>query len=221
VALSLIPEHGEAVLGYDKALRERNRLLRDGVRDAGWYAALEGQMAAFGARVTAHRLEALSRLRAAPVSEEFPVAELALQGEAPGDAAELAAALREGRGRDFAAGRSLLGPHRDDLDAVYAAKGVAARLCSTGEQKALLISLVLANAHAVAAVFGAAPVLLLDEVAAHLDGDRRAALYRALGRLGAQAWMTGTDRGLFAELGNGAQFLAVSEQAGRSAIARG
>jgi DNA replication and repair protein RecF len=221
VALSLIPEHGEAVLGYEKALRERNRLLRDGVRDAGWHAALEGQMASFGARLTANRQAALARLREGPAGGGFPAAELALESEAPGDEAGLAAALREGRGRDAAAGRSLAGPHRDDLAAVYAAKGVEARLCSTGEQKALLISLVLANAHAVAAAFGAAPVLLLDEVAAHLDADRRAALYDALGRLGAQAWMTGTERGLFAELGDAAQFLAVSEAGGQSVVATG
>jgi DNA replication and repair protein RecF len=121
----------------------------------------------------------------------------------------LAAALAEGRGRDLAAGRTLLGPHRDDLVAVYAAKGVAARMCSTGEQKALLISLVLANAWAVAEGFGAAPVLLLDEVAAHLDAGRREALYAEVAGLGAQAWMTGTGEELFAGLE--AQRLRVEE----------
>ena len=170
--MSLIPEHGEVAVGYDRALRERNRLIRDGVRDAGWFDVLEGQMAATGARLAANRAAALARLAAVPAGE-FPQAELALEGEGPRDEGGLRAALREGRGRDLAAGRTLIGPHRDDLGAVYAAKGVPARLCSTGEQKALLISLVLANARAVAAGFGAAPVLLLDEVTAHLDEGRR------------------------------------------------
>ena len=197
VTLSLFPEHGETAASYERALRERNRLLRDGSRDGVWYEALEAGMAEFGARLDAGRRAALARLAAAPVSDAFPRAELTLEGEGPRDRDGLAAALREGRGRDMAAGRGLIGPHRDDLGAVYAAKGVAARLCSTGEQKALLISLILANARAVAEDFGAPPVLLLDEVAAHLDGARRGALYAAIAGLGAQAFLTGTGVELF------------------------
>ena len=170
-------------------MRERNRLIRDGVRDAGWFEALEGQMAALGARLSANRAAALARLAAVPAVGDFPRAELALEGEGPRDEAGLVAALREGRGRDLAAGRSLVGPHRDDLAAVYAAKGMPARLASTGEQKALLVSLVLANARAVAQGFGAPPLLLLDEVAAHLDDGRRAALLRR----GARARGAGLD----------------------------
>lgn len=221
LTLSLIPAHAEAALAYERALRERNRLLRDGVRDAAWYEALEGQMAAHGARLAANRAEALERLGRAAPPAGFPAAGLTLEREGPGEAAELAAALRAGRARDMAAGRSLMGPHRDDLGAVYTAKGAPARLCSTGEQKAMLISLVLANARAVAEVFGAAPVLLLDEVAAHLDEDRRAALYDAVAALGAQAWMTGTERELFAGLGDRAQRLAVSEASGESRVGPG
>jgi DNA replication and repair protein RecF len=219
LTMSLVPEHAEAALGYEKAMRERNRLLRDQVRDAGWYAALEAQMAGFAARLAENRSAALHRLRAAlrVDTSGFPAPELVLERDWPEDLAE---ALRDGRLRDQAAGRTLAGPHRDDLGAIYAAKGVPARLCSTGEQKALLISVTLANARAVADAFGAAPVLLLDEVAAHLDAGRREALYDAVCGLGGQAWMTGTGRELFAGMGDRAQSVRVSERAGESWIER-
>jgi DNA replication and repair protein RecF len=220
VALSLIPSHADVAIGYDKALRERNRLLRDGQRDRGWYDALEAQMAQFGARLVANRREVLARIAAAPASTAFPAANLTLETAAPEAEAELAGALREARAADLAAGRSLIGPHRDDLGAVYGAKGVPARLCSTGEQKALLISLVLANAHAVAEDFGVAPIVLLDEVAAHLDAERRVALYDAICDLGAQAWMTGTGPELFEDLGDRAMALRVSEAGGLSHVER-
>jgi DNA replication and repair protein RecF len=219
VALSLVADHGEAVLGYERALRERNRLIRDGGRDRAWYGALEAQMADFGARLTANRRAALDRLEAAQEGGPFPAARLGLETTAPDDAEALAAALAEGRPRDMAAGRTLVGPHRDDLIAHYAAKGVPARLCSTGEQKALLLSLALANARAVAEVFGAAPILLLDEVAAHLDADRRGLLFEAILGLGAQAWATGTGREVFAGLEGRAQWLEVREGAEGSIVA--
>lgn len=287
MAMSFEPAHAEAVLAYDRAMRERNRLLRDRVDDPRWFSALEGRMAEAGALITLRRRAALGRLRAAQdAAGPFPVADLALcgpdgeadpapgtaaadplpaarvalpeaaasggsaheppglaapapppapratapagssetpsdaafrgpYGAAPGgplaaDAAALAAALRASRPRDLATGRTWVGPHRADLLATWAAKGVPARLCSTGEQKALLVSLVLANARALAAD-GAAPVLLLDEVAAHLDEARRAALHGEVLALGAQAWMTGTGHELFADLGDRAQSLAVAE----------
>ena len=119
----------------------------------------------------------------------------------------------------MAAGRSLIGPHRADLFAIYTAKGVPARDCSTGEQKALLVSLILANARALARDFGAPPLLLLDEVAAHLDADRRAALYDEIVALKAQAWMTGTGPELFDALGENAQYFEVSDAEGLSQIA--
>ena len=131
---------------------------------------------------------------------------------------DLREALAESRFRDIAAGRTLVGPHRTDLYGVYAAKGVPARDCSTGEQKALLVSLILANARALAQDFGAPPILLLDEVAAHLDAARRAALYDEICALGAQAWMTGTGPELFAELGARAQFIEVTETDGISDV---
>lgn len=220
LTLSLVPDHGDAVLAYDRALRERNRLLRDRVRDAGWFAALEGQMAGAGAQVTRNRLAALAELDRLPAPPDFPRAALMLEGDALSDEASLRTAFAEGRGRDQAAGRTLAGPHRDDLGALYVAKGMPAHLCSTGEQKALLLSVVLANAQAVARVFGAAPLLLLDEVGAHFDEERRAALFGAVLSLGAQAWMTGTEAALFAPLGASVARLAISEEAGRSGVMR-
>lgn len=220
ITLSFVPGHGEAVLSYEKAMRERNRLLRDQVSDAGWFGALEAQMAEHGAVLAANRRAALLRLGAAMAAAEtaFPAADLALAETGPEDAPGLTAALAEGRRRDMAAGRSLTGPHRVDLVAIYAAKGVSAAQCSTGEQKALLISLILANARALAAE-GGVPILLLDEVAAHLDARRRAALYAEVSSLGVQAFMTGTGAELFEELVGRAQFLSVREADGVSVVA--
>ena len=221
MTLSFAPDHAEAVLAYEKAMRDRNRLLKDQVSDPHWYAALEAQMVQAGTQIEANRQLALARLAAAQDGAEtlFPRADLALTGP-EGEAAmeDLAQALSQNRRRDMAAGRTLVGPHRADLTAVYVAKGARADQCSTGEQKALLISLILANARALAADLGAAPVLLLDEVAAHLDPARRAALYDELCALGAQALMTGTEASLFEHLGKRAQTLTVAENHGSSRI---
>ncbi|WP_193747326.1 DNA replication/repair protein RecF [Ruegeria sp. ANG-S4] len=216
IALSFDPAHAEASLTYEKAMRERNRLLKEQVRDAHWYAALEGQMAETGHRIHTARLMALDHLRAAQDQAEtaFPSADLELvqtEGAMPATAEDMRDALNESRFRDLAAGRTLVGPHRSDLYGVFAAKGVPAKDCSTGEQKALLVSLILSNARALAGMVGAPPIVLLDEVAAHLDAARRAALYDEICALGAQAWMTGTGPELFSELGDRAQTLIVSE----------
>ncbi|WP_372886460.1 DNA replication/repair protein RecF [Shimia sp.] len=221
MALSFFPDHAAHALTYEKSMRERNRLLKDQMRDAGWYDALEAQMAEAGAALHDNRQKALTYLAAAQADAEtrFPVADLALthaEGDMPATARDLREALAQSRPRDLMAGRTLVGPHRCDLDAVYAAKEVPARDCSTGEQKALLISLILANGRALAKLTGAPPILLLDEVAAHLDAARRAALYDEICALGAQAWMTGTEAGLFAELEGRAQFLEVAEEGGLS-----
>ena len=223
MALSFFPAHAEATLAYEKSMRERNRLLKDMVRDAVWYGALESQMAEAAEAIHANRLATITHLTAAQADAEtaFPVADLALvqsEGTMPDTAEALREALAGNRPRDMAAGRTLIGPHRSDLEATFAAKGVPARDCSTGEQKALLISLILANGRALAAEFGAPPILLLDEVAAHLDANRRAALYDEICALGAQAWMTGTGPELFAELGDRAQHLEVTEAQGISVI---
>jgi DNA replication and repair protein RecF len=224
MTMSFVPAHAEATLAYDKAMRERNRLLKDQVRDAQWYLALERQMADAGAEIHANRQHALTLIAGAQMQAEtaFPTAELELtqtEGEMPETADDLRQALAESRFRDLVAGRTLIGPHRADLYGVYAAKGVPAADCSTGEQKALLVSLILANARALARDFGAPPLLLLDEVAAHLDATRRAALYDEICALGTQAWMTGTGPELFAELGARAQHIEVVEESGLSRVA--
>ena len=219
MTLSFDPGHAEATLAYEKSMRDRNRLLKDQVRDAGWYDALEQQMAKAGAKIDRARRITIDRLRAAQAGAEtvFPTAELDLLSDAQlSDEDAFRTMLAEGRVEDLRAGRTLVGPHRADLAAVFALKGVAASQCSTGEQKALLISLVLANARALTEDTGAAPVLLLDEVAAHLDADRRAALYDEIHHLGAQAWMTGTGPELFEALGDRALSLSVSEVGGLS-----
>ena len=223
MTMSLEPGHGETVLAYEKAMRERNRLLKEEVSDPRWYEALEAQMARAGAALHAARARAVARVTAAEDgASAFPAATLQLTGpdatEPPSEEPDLARAFREGRRQDMAAGRTLVGPHRADLAATYAAKGTPARDCSTGEQKALLISLVLANARALAEDTGAPPILLLDEVAAHLDAGRRADLYSEVIALGAQAWMTGTGPELFAELGERALHLEVTETGGNSTV---
>lgn len=231
MAMGFFPAHADTALAYEKAMRARNRLLKEGPADPVWLGALERQMAEAGARIARVRVEALAAIREAVTDAEtvFPRPELAIEGQAEtrladdlSEGAEMDAAeareaatlrgdLEAGRAQDAAAGRTLSGPHRSDLEAVFADKGMPARLCSTGEQKALLISVVLANARALASRTGWAPVLLLDEVAAHLDADRRAALYGEIGALGAQAWMTGTGPELFDGLSGDALRLAVSE----------
>lgn len=223
MTLSFAPDHAEAVLSYEKAMRDRNKLLKDQVTDAHWYAALEGQMATAGAVIMQNRDTALARLLGAQIGADtaFPQADLTLigpEGEQGVAAPDLAQALSDTRRRDIAAGRTLIGPHRADLAAVYTAKSMPADQCSTGEQKALLISLILANARALAADLGTAPILLLDEVAAHLDAARRAALYDELCTLGAQAIMTGTGAELFDSLGPRAQTFEVTDDHGISQI---
>lgn len=226
MTMSFEPRHAEATLSYEKAMRERNRLLKDQVNDPHWYAALEAQMAKNGAAIMKNRSDALARVSAAQNNAQtaFPSATLTLTGpddtDIPDTVDDLVAAFGDTRGRDIQAGRTLIGPHRADLAAVYDAKGVDARQCSTGEQKALLISLILANARALVDDIGAPPLLLLDEVAAHLDSARRAALYDEICALGAQAWMTGTGAELFDDLGERAQFMTVTEQDGTSTISR-
>ena len=220
MTLSFFPEHAEHSLTYEKAMRDRNRLIKDGVTDAHWYGALEAQMAEAGEAISRHRRAAIARIAtAADPASAFPSADLTLTGpEGTEEPADLAQALCEGRRRDIAAGRTLVGPHRADLLARYTAKDIPADQCSTGEQKALLISLILANARALAQDLGRAPILLLDEVAAHLDENRRAALYDEICALGAQALMTGTEPDLFAALGDRGRTLKIADQNGNSQV---
>ena len=221
MVMSFVPDHAQAVLDYERAMRERNRLLKDQMRDAHWYQALEAQMARAGIAIDAARKQVIARLAEAQSQAEtaFPAADLSLTHpdiDLPEAETDLAQAFAQSRPRDLAAGRSLVGPHRADLQARWSAKDRDAASCSTGEQKALLISLILANARALQAEKGGAPILLLDEVAAHLDQNRRAALYDAICAMGVQAFMTGTGAELFTELGPRAQHFEVAEVAGQS-----
>jgi len=208
------PAHAEAATAYEKAMRERLRLLEDGGADPAWLLALEAQMARWGALMAlarARTLEALQLEIDAREDSPFPQARLELSGEwealaLEGLAAEaieprLAQALQRSRERDAAAGRSLTGPHRGDLLVFHREKDRAAGECSTGEQKALILNLVLAQAARLSrAESEPNPILLLDEVAAHLDRFRRAALFDEITALGLQAFLTGTDEALFLDL---------------------
>jgi DNA replication and repair protein RecF len=219
------PEHARRIADYEQAMRGRQRLLRENVGDAAWLAAEEETMAATGVAVAAARREVVARLDAAIAAGDdradrpFPRAALAFVGEvedwlASGPALDaedrLRAALADGRARDAEAGRALRGPHRSDLVVRHCDKDMPASTCSTGEQKALLIAIVLAHARLLGLARGGPPVLLLDEVAAHLDEGRRAALAERIVTLGLQAWLTGTDAGLFEAFGRDAQKFEVT-----------
>ncbi|RAK57149.1 DNA replication/repair protein RecF [Phenylobacterium deserti] len=217
------PRHAAHAAAYEKAQRERMRLLTDGPADPAWLDALEARLAEAGALMADSRARALEALQAEIDSRgerPFPQARLALTGDweqMAGAGAEiadiearLAAALRQARERDAAAGRALTGPHRGDLAVVHAEKDRPAAECSTGEQKALILNLVLAQAARLARAPGQpGPILLLDEVAAHLDRRRRTALFDEIEALGLQAFLTGTDEHLFEGLAGRAQGFAV------------
>jgi DNA replication and repair protein RecF len=233
IVLGFVPDHARNLAGYEQAMRERSRLLKDGgvaARgfDETWLGALEQSMAETGVAVAAARRQVVGRLAIAAEAAlgPFPIPDLALTGEteaelagSPALAAEdaLRRRLAENRRADAEAGRALAGPHRSDLVVRHRAKAMPAALCSTGEQKALLVALVLAAARLLKLQRGAAPLLLLDEIAAHLDAERRAALFDEIEALGAQAWMTGTDAELFAALGGRAAFFNVADGTVRAA----
>ncbi len=216
--------HAGRVAAYEQSLRERARLLKAGGAEAAWLDALEDSIARHGIAISAARRDLVGRLaRACKVRVGgFPVAGLAVTGEVDRWLDDMAALhaeerLRETlagtRRRDAEVGGAALGPHRSDLAVRHVDRDMAAADCSTGEQKALLISVILAHARLIALHRGAAPVLLLDEVAAHLDETRREALYDEILALGVQAWLTGTDAAVFAALGDAAQFLSVRDAA--------
>lgn len=214
--------HAQRSTAYEHALRERSRLLRGGRAEAGWLGALEETMARHGVAIAVTRREAAERLNAACAEGvgPFPAAGVTIEGEVEaalattppdGAAAALAAALARARRRDAEAGGAAFGPHRSDLAVRHRGKDMPAGQCSTGEQKALLISLVLGQARVRAVERGVAPMLLLDEVAAHLDETRRGALFDELCAMGAQSWLTGTEPALFAGLAGRAQFFRVRD----------
>lgn len=222
LVLAIDPSHGRRVLDYEKAMRARNRLFADNVHDNAWFEAIEMQMAEAGVAMAAARME-MVRLLGAMIERlpetPFPKARLALQGFVDDAIADMPAVdveeefrskLRQDRPRDRAAGRALEGPHRSELLVRHGPKDMPAENCSTGEQKALLLGLVLANARLTAELSGAAPVMLLDEISAHFDAGRRAALFDILEELNCQAFMTGTEASLFSSLKGRALFLTVS-----------
>jgi DNA replication and repair protein RecF len=239
LVLGLDPAHAARVARYEQALRERSRLLRDGsssgrssvgrssvgrAADPAWLGALEGTMAAEGVAVAAARRDAVERLDqvCAQAQGAFPRVRLTLIGTVeswldtmPALAAEerFNEALARNRASDAPSGGAVTGPHRSDLGVVHAEKGIAAEASSTGEQKALLIAILLAQTQLQRAVRGEPPLLLLDEVAAHLDAPRRVALFEVLAGLESQTWITGTDALLFAPLKGAARFLAVADGA--------
>jgi DNA replication and repair protein RecF len=222
LALAVDAEHASRVNALERALRSRNRLLEEARPDPHWLDAVEHETAELAIAVAGLRAEALHRLDSVLASRQgsdFPPVEIALDGWMekllPAHPAveieeRYRAVLRDNRGRDAAAGRTLDGPHLTDLLVVYRQKGIAAADASTGEQKALLIGLVLAHARLITEMTGSAPVLLLDEVVAHLDPARRAALHGELAELGAQVWMTGADPALFAEIKDDAAMIEVN-----------
>jgi DNA replication and repair protein RecF len=222
LALAVDAEHGSRVNALERSLRSRNRLLEETRPDTHWLDAVEHETAEIAVAVAGQRVETVRRLEAVLASRRasaFPPAEIALDGwmeklipEHPAIEIEerYRAVLRDNRVRDAAAGRTSDGPHLTDLKVTYAHKGIAAADASTGEQKALLIGLVLAHGRLIAEMTGFAPILLLDEIVAHLDPARRAALHVELAQLGGQVWMTGADPGLFAEVGDDAMIIEVA-----------
>jgi DNA replication and repair protein RecF len=206
LVLALEPGHAHHATRYDAAMRARNKLLAEETRDEAWLASLEAAMAEHGAELAAARARAVAALDAtlehAP-EDEFARAAIALEGW---EGADLASGLKANRARDAAAGRTVEGPHRQDLAVTHRAKRMPAAQSSTGEQKALLLGLVLAHAELVAERRGEPPILLLDEVAAHLDPRRRAALFGRLEGRG-QVWMTATEASLFEGIGFASRFL--------------
>lgn len=217
LVLALHADHADHSARYEAAMRARNKLLADEApADPEWLTALEARMAEHGGRLADNRartVEALSEQVERQPESPFARAGLALEGWQPArdDPGALALALRRGRQQDQAAGRTLAGPHRMDLAVSHLAKRQPAALCSTGEQKALLIGLILAHAGLVAERTGGRPILLLDEIAAHLDPLRRSALFERLAGAGGQVWMTGTEADLFAGNGGEASWLQVAD----------
>ena len=224
LVLAVDATHGARVNALERALRNRNRLLEEGVRDTRWLDAAEHEAAGLAIALAAARAETVSRLAALIARERddaspFPHAEITLNGEVdtlvaaePARVAEerYCALLRDNRGRDAAARRTLIGPHTSDLMVLHGPKDTKAQRCSTGEQKALLTGLVLAHARLVAEMSGIAPLVLLDEIAAHFDARHRSALYASLEGLGAQVWMTGADPSAFAGAQDRALMLKVT-----------
>jgi DNA replication and repair protein RecF len=224
LAAGLDPDHTSRLTNFENLMRQRNRLLAETAADPSWISSLEHQMAEEAIALTAGRLQTLDSLAAQMASgavEAFPWVKLRLLGDLSEGLQNSPAVqvedqyrrmLRDSRRADRSAGRTLVGPHRADLEVTHGPKEIDAGLCSTGEQKAMLISVVLGHAKAMKNTLGGIlPLLLLDEAVAHLDAERRSGLFRELQALRAQCWLTGTDRGLFQGMDRQTEFYAVKQ----------
>ena len=224
MTLNFIPDHGSIFIRFQKCLRQRNRLLKDNINDEKWYDVLEEKLSIDGANLNKNRAITVEKIDKAleNLNPVFPKAKLSLIDTQYLDSStsieELRRAFKDNRSKDLLAGRTLVGPHRIDLSALYLEKNNFVTECSTGEQKAILISIILANAWSLSEYVGVPPILLLDEVTAHLDDNRRAELYEEILNLKAQVFMTGTEKKLFDSIGDSLDQFEVCDNNGVSQI---
>ena len=224
MTLNFIPDHGSIFIRFQKCLRQRNRLLKDNINDEKWYDVLEEKLSIDGANLNKNRAITVEKIDKAleNLNPVFPKAKLSLIDTQYLDSStsieELRRAFKDNRSKDLLAGRTLVGPHRIDLSALYLEKNNFVTECSTGEQKAILISIILANAWSLSEYVGVPPILLLDEVTAHLDDNRRAELYDEILNLKAQVFMTGTEKKLFDSIGDSLDQFEVCDNNGVSQI---
>ena len=224
MTLNFIPDHGSIFIRFQKCLRQRNRLLKDNINDEKWYDVLEEKLSIDGANLNKNRAITVEKIDKAleNLNPVFPKAKLSLIDTQYLDSStsieELRRAFKDNRSKDSLAGRTLVGPHRIDLSALYLEKNNFVTECSTGEQKAILISIILANAWSLSEYVGVPPILLLDEVTAHLDDNRRAELYEEILNLKAQVFMTGTEKKLFDSIGDSLDQFEVCDNNGVSQI---
>ena len=224
MTLNFIPDHGSIFIRFQKCLRQRNRLLKDNINDEKWYDVLEEKLSIDGANLNKNRAITVEKIDKAleNLNPVFPKAKLSLIDTQYLDSStsieELRRAFKDNRSKDLLAGRTLVGPHRIDLSALYLEKNNFVTECSTGEQKAILISIILANAWSLSEYVGVPPILLLDEVTAHLDDHRRAELYEEILNLKAQVFMTGTEKKLFDSIGDSLDQFEVCDNNGVSQI---
>ena len=208
IVSNIVPEHTDNMINYHRALKQRNKLIKEQVSNAEWFDAVEKYMSISGFEINNARYYVIKKIMAMQKKSvsSFPIADLSIIGGKFSSAEEFKVALAQNRKQDLYAGRTLLGPHLTDLGAIYSSKGVSAKNCSTGEQKALLISVIIATAKIQLELFQTPPILLFDEVSAHLDEERRSLLYDELSKLNLQFFLTGTESNIFKDLETRAQY---------------
>ena len=217
---NIVPAHTENSIKYYNALKQRNKLIKDKIFDSDWYNAVENQMALFGVEIYRARHDVITSIMAMQKksTSSFPAANLSIKGTQFLSVEDFEFALNSHRKQDIFNGRTSIGPHLGDLNAIYLSKGIDAKNCSTGEQKALLISIIIATAKIQMELFQTPPILLLDEVSAHLDQERRSILYSELCKLDLQFFLTGADCEIFKELDSSAKYFEVTINSGESSI---